>query len=349
VFYLAKTGNDQPSPRANLHESRLHIVLVNQAPIPAVAYGGTERVIWDLGKALMKLGHRVSYLVPEGSHCPFAKVYALRAGERWDTLIPADADLAHFQFNPEHPETIAKPWLMTQHGNSRVGESLPVNTVFVSADHARRHGSVLYVHNGLDWEAYGAPRLDDRSANYLHFLAKAAWSVKNVRGAIRTARRAGRRLEVLGGYRFNLRRGLRFTLSLGVRFHGMVGGEAKLAMLRDSSGLLFPVRWHEPFGLAVIESLYFGAPIFATPYGALPELVEVENGVLLTSSRALADAIGQFVPVRRRNHARACDLFNAQNMARKYLNVYAQVLNAGQLHATPPAMHEAASPLPWTD
>jgi len=332
-----------------LRESHLHIVLVNQAPIPVFAYGGTERVVWDLGKALVSLGHRVSYLVPKGSHCPFAEVLALRAGERWDTLIPADADLVHFQFNPAQPATIGKPWLMTQHGNSRVGEALPVNTVFVSADHAQRHGSSLHVHNGLDWDAYGPTRLDEPSADYLHFLAKAAWSVKNVRGAIRTASRAERRLEVLGGYRFNLRRGLRFTLSLRVRFHGMVGGEAKLALLRHSSGLLFPVRWHEPFGLAVIESLYFGAPIFATPYGALPELVGDENGVLLTSSQALADAIGHFVPARRRNHARACGLFNAHNMARRYLNVYAWVLNGGQLHAKPPALREAPSPLPWTD
>lgn len=39
----------------------MHILFVNQAPIPVFAYGGTERVIWDLGKSLVKLGHRVSY------------------------------------------------------------------------------------------------------------------------------------------------------------------------------------------------------------------------------------------------------------------------------------------------
>ena len=46
------------------------------------------------------------------------------------------------------------------------------------------------------------------------------------------------------------------------------------SLLNASRGLIFPVRWHEPFGLAVIESLYFGCPVFATPYGALPELVQ---------------------------------------------------------------------------
>ena len=34
------------------------------------------------------------------------------------------------------------------------------------------------------------------------------------------------------------------------------------------------MRWHEPFGIALIEALYFGCPVFGTPYGSLPEIVE---------------------------------------------------------------------------
>jgi hypothetical protein len=61
----------------------MHILFVNHAPIPVFAYGGTERVIWDLGKSLVGLGHRVSYLVPQGSHCDFAQVLAIREGVDW--------------------------------------------------------------------------------------------------------------------------------------------------------------------------------------------------------------------------------------------------------------------------
>ena len=60
----------------------MHVLLVNHAPIPVFAYGGTERVIWDLGRALVQMGHRVSYLVPEGSHCDFAQVLPIRPGLR---------------------------------------------------------------------------------------------------------------------------------------------------------------------------------------------------------------------------------------------------------------------------
>ena len=34
----------------------MHILFVNRASIPVFAYGGTERVIWDLGQALVDMG-----------------------------------------------------------------------------------------------------------------------------------------------------------------------------------------------------------------------------------------------------------------------------------------------------
>src|SRR5690606_17197612 len=120
-----------------------------------------------------------------------------------------------FQFNPGVPVRI--PHLMTQHGNSRESVPLPLNTVFVSQDHARRHGSDVHVYNGLDWSAYG--EVDwERPRPCFHFLGKAAWRVKNVRGAIDIARDAGVELDVLGGDRLNLKRGFHFTWSRRVHF-----------------------------------------------------------------------------------------------------------------------------------
>ena len=41
----------------------MHILIASKTQIPVVTYGGTERVIWDLGRGLVELGHRVTYLV----------------------------------------------------------------------------------------------------------------------------------------------------------------------------------------------------------------------------------------------------------------------------------------------
>ena len=322
----------------------MHVLLINNSPIPVYGYGGTERVIWDLGKTLVRLGHQVSYLVPAGSHCDFGRVLPIAPERPWAEQIPADVDIAHFQFNP-HVE-LDRPYLVTEHGNARKAKPLPRNTVFLSQNHAQRYGSTEYVYNGLDWDAYG-PVDFERPRSHYHFLGKAAWSVKNVRGAIAVARRAGVELDVLGGKRFNIKGGLRLTLSSRVHFHGMVGGWQKFGLLNASRGLILPVRWHEPFGLAIIESLYFGCPVFSTPYGALPELIAPEYGALADSAQALADAIQQRQFDARACHAYAKQRFHARTMAQAYVRVYERVLDGEQLNPQAPLMQGQARNLPW--
>jgi len=55
--------------------------------------------------------------------------------------------------------------------------------------------------------------------------------------------------------------------------------------------LLFPVLWNEPFGIALIESLYFGCPVIGTPYGSLPELIPKEVGFLSSKKDELVIAV----------------------------------------------------------
>ena len=84
------------------------------------------------------------------------------------------------------------------HGNFIPG-NLERNAVFVSRNHAARYGSTSFVYNGLDWDDYGpvdfrTPRKD------FHFLGKAAWSVKNVKGAIDVVKALpGEHIHILGG------------------------------------------------------------------------------------------------------------------------------------------------------
>ena len=322
----------------------MHVLLINNSPIPVYGYGGTERVIWDLGKTRARLGHQVSYLVPAGSHCDFGRVLPIDTARPWAEQIPDDVDIAHFQFNP-HVE-LDRPYLVTEHGNARKPKPLPRNTVFLSRNHASRYGSAEYVYNGLDWEAYGPVDFERPRSRY-HFLGKAAWSVKNVRGAIKVAKLAGVELDVLGGDRFQFKRGFRFTFSRQIHFHGMVGGEQKNSLLNGSRGLIFPVRWHEPFGLAIIESLYFGCPVFSTPYGSLPELVPETCGFLSASASEMAEAVrtNRFDP--RACHAHVKQHFSVETMTRNYLTMYQRVLDGETLNAQPPVIQDPARNLPW--
>jgi glycosyltransferase involved in cell wall biosynthesis len=324
----------------------VHVVIVNRALIPVFAYGGTERVIWDLAKSLVKFGHRVTFLVPVGSSCDFANVIFLRSDLSLASQIPSDADVVHLNFSPEVGE-LDVPYIVTEHGNAPASKPLDINTVFVSKNHAFRHGSASYVCNGLDWQSYG-PVDWHRERAYFHFLGKAAWRVKNVAGAIDLAYQVKEPLHVLGGHRFNFKRGIRLTFSPRIRFHGMVGGKVKTDLLNGSQGLVFPVRWHEPFGLAVIESMYFGAPVFATPYGALSELVPDWAGCLSNQAEKLVDAMQQvsrYDKQRIHEHAKHC--FNADIMTAGYLVKYQEVMGGNSLNATHPKAQEGFDKLHW--
>ena len=317
---------------------RMHILIVNNTSIPVHKYGGTERVIWWLGKALVQEGHQVSYLVAPGSSCEFANVYTYNELVPFNSLIPEDIDVVHLNHHVNEIPNI--PYIQTMHGNLNHAMELDQNTVFVSKNHAARFGSDCYVHNGIDPMDYGTPILNrDAVKNYFHFLGDAAWRVKNVKGAILITKLAHQKLRVVGGVRFNFNQGIRLTFDTHVRFDGMQGGSAKNEIIKYSKGLLFPVRWHEPFGLALIESLYFGCPVFGTPYGSLPEIVIPEVGHLTTTALELADAVAHVNDFSRKTcHEYVMDNFTHIQMMASYLRLYEKVLNGEKLNPKAPIL-----------
>jgi glycosyltransferase involved in cell wall biosynthesis len=322
----------------------MRIVHVVPSRLPALLYGGTERVAWWLAREQASRGHAVTLLANRGSECPFAEVRFLDPRRGMEDQVPAHADIVHFHY--PFDGALSRPYLATIHGNDAPGTRHHRNAVFVSRDHARRYGSETFVHNGIDPDEYGSPELQ-RRRDYVHFLGKAAWRLKNVRGAIRIARQAGVPLRVLGGYRFNLNMGFRLTLDPNVSFAGMVGGEKKNEALRGSRGLIFPVLWHEPFGLAIIESLYFGCPVVATPYGSLPELVPGSVGFLSDRIADLADAVRDLGSFRRSDcHQWVLENFTSARMADGYQRLYEKVLSGETLNPEAPvAMAAGDCPL----
>lgn len=320
----------------------MHILIADNGRIPAEKYGGTERVIWYLGKELNQLGHKVTYLVKEGSSCPFAQVIEFNPDKHLNEQIPNDVEIAHFHYQPN--EDLKCPVLYTNHGNRNSTDPFHINTVFVSENHARRYGSAAYVHNGLYWNDYGRPEFESTKKHF-HFLGNAAWKVKNVKGAIDLIKSCkNEHLAVIGGNRFNFRMGMRFTFHPRISFYGMIGGEKKIKLIKQSKGLIFPVRWHEPFGLAIIESMYFGKPVFATPYGAIPELMTDETGFLSNNSEILKEAILRHDEYSASHiHQYAADNFNSKKMAENYLNFYYKVLNDEAINANTPILIEPSS------
>ncbi len=317
----------------------MHILIVNNTSIPVQKYGGTERVIWWLGKQLVQMGHQVSYLVAAGSYCDFAKgVHVLNHEIPFNQQIPTGVDVVHLNCKVNETPTI--PYIFTLHGNTNDQNPLDINTVFVSKNHANRYSSESYVHNGIDPDDYGDPGLN-QDRNYFHFLGDAAWRVKNVRGAIKIAQKAKITLRVIGGKRFNLNQGIRLSFDPRVKFDGMKGGAEKNALLKGSKGLIFPVLWNEPFGLSIIESLYFGCPVFGTPYGSLKEIIVPNVGYTSNSLTDLVEAVKEVDQFDKRIcHEYVMGYFTSTQMAANYLNKYELVLNRQKLNAYTPVLKE---------
>lgn len=316
----------------------MHVLIVNNTVIPALKYGGTERVIWWLGKELVKRGHKVTYMVAKGSNCPFANVIELNTDKPFNELVPADVDVIHLNHGVN--ETPTKPYIVTLHGNINHQQVLDKNTVFVSANHAARFDSEIFVHNGIDPDDYGKPILNN-PRDYIHFLGDAAWRVKNVRGAIKIASKAKLPLHVIGGVRFNFNQGIRLTFNTNVTFYGMKGGAEKNKIINNSKAMLFPVLWHEPFGIAIVESLYFGCPVFGTPYGSLPEIVTKEVGFLSNQSTELVNALQDVDSYNKQAcHDYVMAHFTSVQMADKYLRFYEQVLRGNSLNKTHPQLQK---------
>lgn len=327
----------------------MHIAIVSHSKIPAVKYGGIERIIWWLGRELTNRGHKVTFIVLPGSQCPFAQVQIIDPAKPLHQQIPQDADLVHYQTLGD--TDTRQPYIITFHGNiNNTADQLNINSVFISANQAARYGSSTYVHNGIDFDEYPKPNFSIKR-NRVHFLANAAWKVKNVKGAIRIAKMSDEKLDVLGGYRFNFNMGIRLTFDTHVRFRGKVDNAAKAKYLNRSKAHLFPVLWNEPFGVAMVESLYYGCPVLGTTYGSLPEIVQPQVGFLSNSYLALANALQQIEQFKNSDcHQYAVEYFSARKMTDEYIELYKKVLDGQSINTQPPQLLKAVPKyLPMTD
>lgn len=115
-----------------------------------------------------------------------------------------------------------------------------------------------------------------------------------------------------------------------VRWIGTVGGSDRDDLVAGAKAVLAPLRWEEPGGTFVVESLALGTPVVATARGCLPELIDHERTGLLTDDEGeLADlvlAADKVDPAEcRREAARR---FTPAVMARRYVELYEEVARA---------------------
>jgi glycosyltransferase involved in cell wall biosynthesis len=98
----------------------------------------------------------------------------------------------------------------------------------------------------------------------------------------------------------------RLGLDGAVEFPGIVAGEAKLALLRDTAVLVFPGVQAEGQPFVILEAMAAGVAVVSTAKGAIEDMVlDGETGFIVPdrSPEAIADAVARLLedpPLRRR-------------------------------------------------
>lgn len=314
----------------------MKIIFEHQGILPVKKYGGTERIIYWLMKELAIMGHKVFLIGNPKSKLADINVTLIPCKDKknWHSLIPKDADIVHLFYKPHDPQNLLeKKLLVTIEGNGQSHEKFPLNTVFVSKSHARNHGSNSFVYNGIDLLEY--PYIEKESSwKKFIFLAKARWKVKNLEGCAQACKKTKNHLYIAGGRMW--------SLSKYLHSYGMVDQKMKLEILKKCDALLFPVRWHEPFGIAVIEAMSLGLPVIGGPYGSLPELIcdqGKEYGAIVSRQSDLEKILAGDRPLKttsREIRSYVENKFSSKIMAKNYLQYYERVMNGEKLNSEPP-------------
>ena len=302
----------------------MHIALFFWDRLPVPEYGGTQRIVVYLARGLAAAGHRVTLIAGPGSDVPEATLVpcdlALARTATFDIrpLLPAGLDLLLACVPLRTPPDVA--WIRRLAGNWKPGTVGAPNTLYLSENHARRHGGRCWVYNGIDPADFVFRAEKDE---YDLFIGR-LHGVKGYRWAIEGARRTRRRLLLAGGWRP--------SLSRWVRYVGKVGGERKASLLAGARALWMPALWDEPFGITLIEALVSGTPVLGTRRGSLPEVISPEVGALgdtVEELIALRPSLDRIDPAACR--ARVDRWFTHHAMAEGYLRVFRHFLATGAL------------------
>ena len=327
-----------------------------------VGYGPWERVTHDLTERLVAEGVDVTLFAPEGTKTA-ARLVATVPGplSRLDDPDPRLCETLHLATAMEagasgsldvlhshlHVHALAFspllpiPLLTTLHGAAWNAAHHPLLERFRAAPYVSLSDRERTFFPGLNYVATIANGLDvDRfpmgsgAGDYLAFVGRMApekapdlaVEVANLAGI--ELRMAGpvenRHLEYFNGF---------MATATNAQHVGHLDRNEVAEFLGNARAMVMPLRWDEPFGLVVIESLATGTPVIAWRRGAMPEIIENgRTGYLVDDVVSAARAVSTVHTLDRWECRRAAEeRFSDTRMARAYAEVYAA------LTSSPPA------------
>ncbi|MES2905239.1 MAG: glycosyltransferase family 4 protein [Pseudomonadota bacterium] len=321
--------------------------------VPPKLYGGTERVIWWLTEALVKLDHDVTLYASGDSETSAKLIPCAPRGLRLDGInnhlaytvamidrVFEDAD--QYDFIHFHVDFIQNPLfkhladkcLTTLHGRLDLPDFLPGFTQFpemrlvsISDDQRRPVPTASFagtVYHGLPETLIP---FNEKGGDYLAFLGRMSPEKRPDR-AIEIAIKSGMKLKMAAKVdhadRDYFEKQIEPLLDHPlIEFIGEIGDSDKPDFLGNALALIFPIDWPEPFGLVMIEAMAAGTPTIAWPTGSTPEVIDHGRSGYLVGSLEQALAAVEAARDLPRRTVRDCfeERFTARRMAEDYLRL----------------------------
>jgi glycosyltransferase involved in cell wall biosynthesis len=325
--------------------------------VPPARYGGTELFVAHLARGLHSRGHDVTVYANGDSRVECALKWRYRHADwppsdtaaaqlknadhtAWAVHDAAESvDVLHLNDITGVPLTrfVGAPTVLTLHHPHEVALSglyaryPEIDYVAISDYQANveRMPKVHVVHHGIPLEQYPYRQ---QKGDYVLFLGRMA-PCKGVHLAIDAAVRAGIPLKIAGEiqpfYQTYWDEQVKPRLDGDrVEYVGEADHTRKCDLLGHARALLFPIQWHEPFGLVMIEAMACGTPVLAFSGGAVDEVVR--NG----TSGWICDDVGDMAariastgiaPASCRQWA--AERFSAARMVDSYVDIYESVMS----------------------
>jgi len=334
-------------------------------PVPPKAYGGIERVVYYLTEGLTSRGHEVTLFASGDSQTsarlisPFLEALGnigelknnptlqlLQVSPCFEMAGEFDIIHSHMVYQAAFFANLVKtPVVHTLHGSFIKGE-VPEerrrllekykNQNFVSISFAQREGLpdlnfVANIYNGvnIDEFEYG------EGGGYLSWLGRIT-PKKGVVEAIEVARILGKKLKIAAfidpiDQPFFEMRVKPLIDGQQIELVGELKGTAKSDFLKASLALLFPIDWHEPFGIVMIEAMACGTPVVAFDRGSVSEVVvSGKTGFVVDPNLGvdgLVEAVKKIDQIDRlacRRHVE--ENFSVKKMIDRYEEAYKKIL-----------------------
>jgi len=191
---------------------------------------------------------------------------------------------------------------------------------------------IATIQHGLPLDLYKPDYEAVLGGNYLAFLGRLSRDKRPDR-AIEIARRAGLKLKLAAKIGDDDRAYVEETVEPSIdgdriEYVGEIEEARKAEFLGRAAGLVFPIDWPEPFGLAVIEAMACGTPVIAWNCGAMPEIIdEGVTGFLVESIEDAVASVPQLLRLDRRLVRKTFETrFSATRMARDYARTYVDLM-----------------------